>query len=118
MAIAQSRAHLHLVSPVDNSVATLEKRRAELLAEVAALANRDFGTPAIAPGEEIEIAADLFEQELFLSIEGNMQEKLREVEAALERVHSGEYGMCEDCGNEINPERLEALPTARRCIEC
>jgi RNA polymerase-binding protein DksA len=37
---------------------------------------------------------------------------------ALARVKEGTYGTCENCGNPINPERLEALPTATLCLDC
>ena len=37
---------------------------------------------------------------------------------ALERLERGEYGRCEECGNDIEPQRLQALPTARTCIAC
>lgn len=43
--------------------------------------------------------------------------ELRETEAALERIHQGSYGLCEDCGSEIPWARLKAQPTARRDIE-
>lgn len=43
--------------------------------------------------------------------------ELREVEAALDRMGEGTYGLCQDCGEEIAPERLDAYPTARRCLE-
>jgi DnaK suppressor protein len=43
--------------------------------------------------------------------------ELREVEAALERMNTGDYGLCEECGSEIPFERLKAYPTARRDIE-
>jgi len=43
--------------------------------------------------------------------------ELREVEAALERMKTGDYGLCEECGAEIPFERLEAYPTARRDVE-
>ncbi len=42
---------------------------------------------------------------------------LRDVEAAQQRMHDGEYGVCEDCGIEIPFERLRANPTARRCLK-
>jgi RNA polymerase-binding protein DksA len=45
----------------------------------------------------------------------NQIEKLRH---ALERVNQGVYGTCENCGNPINPERLEILPTATLCADC
>lgn len=41
---------------------------------------------------------------------------LREVEAALERLTSGHYGLCEECKEALSFERLQACPTARRCL--
>jgi len=43
---------------------------------------------------------------------------LDEVEAAQQRLAEGSYGVCESCGGPIAPGRLEARPTARRCIDC
>jgi DnaK suppressor protein len=43
---------------------------------------------------------------------------LRNIAAALERFDSGEYGICQECGEPINPKRLEVDPTALRCIDC
>ena len=40
---------------------------------------------------------------------------LQEVRDALRRIAEGTYGKCEDCGNPIEPARLEALPWARYC---
>lgn len=42
----------------------------------------------------------------------------REITAALARLDSGEYGICQDCDEEISPKRLRAAPQARRCIRC
>lgn len=44
--------------------------------------------------------------------------EMRDIEAALRRVRDGEYGTCTDCGTEIGAARLEAYPTAKRCIVC
>jgi DnaK suppressor protein len=41
-----------------------------------------------------------------------------ELEDAVSRLDDGAYGMCEVCGKPIPPERLEARPTARRCVSC
>ena len=41
---------------------------------------------------------------------------LREIEAAIGRLEAGTYGICERCGNPIEPARLEALPATRFCI--
>jgi RNA polymerase-binding transcription factor len=44
--------------------------------------------------------------------------ELREVEAALRRIADGSYGDCGDCAGEIGFARLEAFPTATRCLVC
>ncbi len=46
------------------------------------------------------------------------QDKLENLEAALRRVEEGTYGVCEACGQAIEPERLAALPVATLCIVC
>ncbi|MET0296883.1 MAG: TraR/DksA C4-type zinc finger protein [Microbacterium sp.] len=43
---------------------------------------------------------------------------LAETDAALARAASGGYGICSDCGDVIPPARLDARPTATRCVAC
>ena len=43
---------------------------------------------------------------------------LTEVEAALDRLHGGRFGMCERCAKHISHERLEILPMSRYCTPC
>ena len=43
---------------------------------------------------------------------------MRDIEAALQRIKEGEYGVCIDCGDDIDFARLQAYPTAKRCIVC
>lgn len=44
--------------------------------------------------------------------------ELREVEAALARLHEPDFGLCEDCGVEIPFARLRINPAAKRCAAC
>ena len=44
--------------------------------------------------------------------------ELAQLDAALARIRSGEYGTCMDCGVDIRAERLQAAPQALRCIDC
>jgi len=44
--------------------------------------------------------------------------KLKELEVTLQRIEEGTYGVCEACGQAIEPERLAALPIATLCIAC
>jgi DnaK suppressor protein len=43
---------------------------------------------------------------------------VRDIEAAFQRIKNGEYGVCIDCGDDIPFNRLQAYPTAKRCIVC
>lgn len=45
-------------------------------------------------------------------------EDVRDIVAARKRLAAGSYGTCTDCGQEIGYERLQAYPTAKRCIRC
>ena len=45
-------------------------------------------------------------------------EALRAIDAALDHVAIGTYGICQSCGEEIKTARLKALPTATLCIDC
>ena len=53
-----------------------------------------------------------------LSIAEGLQERVEDVRSALKKLDRGTYGKCENCGNDIDPERLEAIPAARLCISC
>ena len=44
--------------------------------------------------------------------------EIRQIHAALQRIASGEFGVCVNCGDEISAERLEAVPHAARCRNC
>ena len=57
------------------------------------------------------------DQELDETTEMILAAEAENVELALRRLEEGEYGRCIDCGKEIPPERLEAVPEAVRCIE-
>lgn len=43
---------------------------------------------------------------------------IKKIEQALDALGASEYGFCEDCGTEIGVRRLEARPTATKCIDC
>jgi DnaK suppressor protein len=45
-------------------------------------------------------------------------DELRRIDTALARLSEGSYGLCEDCGQPIPSARLQAEPTALRCVQC
>ena len=47
-----------------------------------------------------------------------MEERLEEIQAALQRIELGTFGICTSCGNPIAPARVLALPYAELCVAC
>lgn len=62
-------------------------------------------------------ASEVFEQTRNATLQSQLEWLLGEVDYALAKFEHGGYGKCEACGREIAYPRLEALPTARFCIE-
>lgn len=65
-----------------------------------------------------DLGSETFERGKDLALRENTGELLAQVDAALERLDQGEYGICQTCGRPIEAERLEALPAAERCRHC
>jgi len=65
-----------------------------------------------------EQAAELENQEALQGIENSEVHEIRQIQAALNRISEGTYGICTLCGADIAAKRLQALPTATRCISC
>ena len=53
-----------------------------------------------------------------LALVDQLHEHRREIHAAIARMDAGTYGKCENCGQDIPFERLEARPTATLCVSC
>lgn len=105
-------------APTVDYKALLEEEREDLLAKLAELGFGD-GPPQLSYDSNFadtsQVTAERGEVE---ALAGQLKESLHEVEEALERLRRGDYGVCESCGKQIEPARLEAKPTARRCIAC
>lgn len=64
-----------------------------------------------------DVGTETFERTKELAVQEQLDAELADVEAALGRIEDGSYGRCEVCGTKIAPERLEALPATRYCLE-
>jgi len=62
-------------------------------------------------------ASDTFEREKDLAILEGLEQELAEIEAALQRIDEGTYGIDQVTGEPIDPQRLDAFPTARTNID-
>lgn len=101
----------------------LELEKKGLEQQLSRIGKRDSSSPggwdATSGGIEVDSAdenevADKFEElEENTGIASQLENQLKEVKAALERIETGTYGKCEICGKPIENERLEANPSAR-----
>jgi RNA polymerase-binding transcription factor DksA len=71
-----------------------------------------------APLHPADLGTDNFEQEFTLGLMQNQAQALKEIDDALDRVHRGTFGRCEECAAAIPKGRLQALPYARHCVAC
>lgn len=65
-----------------------------------------------------DLASEERDREINLILSDRDRDKLKSIEDALERIESGNYGLCEMCEEEIAPQRLEALPFTLLCVSC
>ena len=87
----------------------------QLEANVNSAEVRREGSPF---GKREEEATESFELDTRLALEKQLRDHLAEVEHALHKFEEGSYGLCDDCGQPIDPARLEVLPQASLCIDC
>lgn len=65
-----------------------------------------------------EADVDAYEREKTWALIQSLRHKLVSIQHALDSAQSGRYGICEDCGERIDPARLEILPQATLCLRC
>ncbi len=87
----------------------------QLQADLPPIEVRREGSPF---GKREEEATESFELEKRLALEKQIRDQLSEVEHALRKFEKGTYGLCDNCGQPIDPARLEALPQANLCLNC
>ena len=101
--------------------AVLQQRRNALLGEIRELRSRTGDHP-YKELADVPDAGDASTADLLIDVDNAMVhrdvQEIRDIEAALRRIGDGDYGVCVDCGQDIDFERLSAFPTARRCVLC
>ena len=91
----------------------LKTRLSELTGRLAEI-DSELRKPLSADSEER--ATDLENQDALEGIKNSEIQEVHQIQGALRRIAEGTY--CVQCGADIDPKRLEALPIATRCISC
>ena len=68
--------------------------------------------------DELDEIQQASERSLVISNLDRGSQQLRDARAALRRMNEGSFGVCEECGEDIHPRRLVAVPWTALCIEC
>jgi DnaK suppressor protein len=103
---------------VEQAKEQLLRMRRHLLQEVreARAVCREMGQDGIA--DIGDMSAATYHRELLMNLSETQQQRIRDIDAALERIAQGVYGECARCGEEIAPRRMEVRPFSRFCIDC
>jgi DnaK suppressor protein len=100
----------------------LHAERQRLSGELKAFGATDAET--VPPGEvgygnhPADYGSEVFEQEKEMGLRADFEALIERIDAALERIDEGTYGICLNCGRPIDAERLQALPYVEYDIEC
>lgn len=96
-------------------IETLVEQRKDILKDIEHL--RRALSAEVDPTEE-EADPEIVEREKTLAVLGALERKLDEIELALRAAEEGTYGICEVCGQPIDPARLKIMPEATMCVPC
>jgi DnaK suppressor protein len=93
--------------------------REETLAEISRTVKNDVEKTGGEPSGDIyDQASSERDRELLLLLGDRERDKVRQIDEALLKLEDGEYGICEECEEEIPLGRLRVLPFARLCVKC
>lgn len=79
---------------------------------------KNSGELSTVPLHMADVGTDNFEQEFTLSLAESGSHALPLIEAAIDRIDEGTFGVCEECGVTIPRARLNAIPFAHLCVNC
>ncbi len=103
----------------------LEATRQKLIKEMATLTARKGVIEAHLRNADRELPDDWSERATFVendevleALDDHGRRRLAALNAALERMDKGTWGVCRTCEEDINPRRMKALPEADMCVEC
>jgi len=96
----------------------LVQMRKELLRDVSRSFKTESDHLKFDVGDFYDHASSDRDRELALMITDRERDKLVQIDEALKSIEDESYGICESCGEEIDQDRLKAMPFAKLCLSC
>ncbi len=111
---------------IDKYKEILTEERERLRVELKRIADRAAGRDRLQAeqaGQDFDepggdAATETVERAQSMAVGASLREQLDEVNAALEKIDEGTYGVCDNCGKQITKKRLSVLPWATLCKKC
>jgi RNA polymerase-binding protein DksA len=102
-----------------NGQAELRRRLLQLKAELSERVNKiKADVTGGLEADSKEQAAQLENQEVLDALANEATQEIERINQAMQRMDDGTYGVCVDCGADIDIRRLNARPFASKCIAC
>jgi DnaK suppressor protein len=99
-----------------SQLAVLEQERLHTLKELAHL--RSELSAEVELDDIDDSASELIERDKTQALILSLERKLEDIEHAMKQAQEVGYGICENCGKKIDPERLEIFPETTLCVDC
>jgi len=96
----------------------LEKELAVIMKEDLKPSQTEMSGENAYEDDEADAATTTFERERDDSLSWNIKDILNKINDALYKMEEGTYGICGECNQQIDPERLKVLPYADHCLKC
>lgn len=96
----------------------LIEKRDDIIKKAKQTLDEDMTLDANDLPDEMDLASSEYLQSFTFRLRGREKSFLDKINKALERLDGGNFGMCEECGEEISVKRLEARPETTLCIRC
>jgi DnaK suppressor protein len=108
-----------MVEKMDEMKELLLKMKEDTLKEISKAVKTGSDVKSGEPSGDIyDQASSERDRELGLLLGDREREKLRNIDEALLKIEEGEFGICEECEEEIPLGRLKVVPFARFCVKC
>jgi DnaK suppressor protein len=95
-----------------------EKLSAERNTIIKKLSSNDLSVDESETPDPVDLAVRNYSKNVMLAVSENESKQLVLINDALERLEDDEYGLCQNCEEDVNPKRLNAIPWARYCLNC
>lgn len=96
----------------------LEEKRAQIVANAQSTLAEDMALDANDLPDEMDLASSEYLQSFQFRLRGREKVFLEKIDRALGKIAQGDFGICDECGEEISVKRLEARPETTLCIRC